>query len=128
VQRWIALTFLVASAGCGRSGVPVEGSVSLAGASVDNGTIAFEPADGKGPVVGGAIHDGKYRVPKEAGMLPGKKLARITAIYKTGRQVARGTGAAPGAMAEELKTILPAPAPCEIQPGPPNRLDFDLPQ
>jgi hypothetical protein len=103
------------------------GTVAIDGQPVGSGTIAFEPADGKAAVVGGEIHDGKYRIPREAGMQAGKKLARITAVYKTGRQVEVGMPAPPGTMVDEVKTMHPPPTPCEVTPEPEKRLDFNLP-
>jgi hypothetical protein len=125
-RRWGGSLLLIVCAGCGRGGVPVDGTVLVAGNPVADGTIAFEPADGAGLTVGAAIHDGQYHVGPEAGMQPGKKLARITAVYKTGRQVAVGTPAPPGSMADEVKMISPPPQPCEVTAGAEKRLDFDL--
>jgi hypothetical protein len=124
----LSVVLLGACLGCGRGGIPVAGTVSVAGKPVTEGTITFEPADGKGTTVGAMIHEGQYRVGKEAGMQPGKKLAHIMAVYKTGQQVAVGTPSPPGTMADEIKTISPAAEACEVSLGPENRLDFDVGQ
>ena len=53
-------------AGCD-SGPPtgdVSGTTSFEGVPIEEGSIAFFPADGKGPTAGGTIVDGKYSVKK----------------------------------------------------------------
>lgn len=62
----VAVGFLLAAslaAGCGGPKVgEVSGTVSYDGKPVEQGAIAFVPADGNGPTAGGAIADGKYTV------------------------------------------------------------------
>jgi hypothetical protein len=52
-------------AGCGDGMTEVAGNVKVDGKTVDDGAIAFYPADGKGPSAGGPIKNGQYsaRVP-----------------------------------------------------------------
>gem|GEM_PF-237125 len=45
----------------------VSGAVTLDGAPLADGTIQFQPADGKGPSAGANILDGQYRVKVTAG-------------------------------------------------------------
>jgi hypothetical protein len=57
---------LLAVAGCSGDGMTtVSGTIKHNGKLVESGAINFTPADGKGPVTGGAIKDGAYsaRVP-----------------------------------------------------------------
>lgn len=65
VVRVAAGVLLAASlaAGCGgpKTG-EVSGTVRYDGKPVEQGSIAFIPADGNGPTAGGAITDGKYSV------------------------------------------------------------------
>lgn len=63
----VAAGFLLAAslaAGCGgpKAG-EVSGTVRYDGKPVEQGSIAFVPADGNGPSTGGEIADGKYSVP-----------------------------------------------------------------
>lgn len=76
-RPWLALavTALAATAGCG--GPPqalARGRVTLDGQPLAHGTIAFLPADGKGPTAGGLVTAGGYEV---RGMAPGLKLVRV---------------------------------------------------
>ena len=77
---WLAVAVAVAvaavaTAGCG--GPPqaiARGRVTLDGQPLAHGTIAFIPADGKGPTAGGLVTAGSYEV---RGMTPGLKLVRV---------------------------------------------------
>src|SRR5215472_8383521 len=90
--RWLLWACAVAltASGCGSGKVPVNGSVLFAGKPVEEGMIAFEPADGKGPTTGGKIEEGRYELVGEAGAMPGQKIVRIVALRKTGRMVPAG--------------------------------------
>ena len=69
---------LALSAGCGSS-TAVSGSVEFEGRPVANGAITFTPEDGKGPVAGGPITEGKYRIEAIA---PGRKVVGIVGVKK----------------------------------------------
>ncbi len=71
------MAIALASAGCGGgSGQrPVSGTATLDGQPVENGEIAFYPADGAGTPQGGPITDGKFQF--EASV--GQKRVEITA-------------------------------------------------
>ena len=76
-RAWLALAIaaLAATAGCG--GPPLalaRGRVTLDGEPLAHGTIAFIPADGKGPTAGGLVTAGGYEV---KGMAPGLKVVRV---------------------------------------------------
>ena len=45
----------------------VQGSVTFDGQPVGQGSIVFEPSDGVGPVSGGSIEQGRYRLAGDAG-------------------------------------------------------------
>jgi hypothetical protein len=64
--------------GCGNS-TKVSGSVTFDGQPVANGNIEFRPQDGKGPVVGGEIHDGQYR---DVAITPGPKIVHVIGVKK----------------------------------------------
>lgn len=79
----LAVGFALA-AGCSDSGATVSGQVTYEGEPVKQGYITFAPADGKGPVAGGAITDGRYTVEK---LTPGSKLVRVEASSGPGPSV-----------------------------------------
>ena len=111
----LLLVCLAACLGCGTGLATVEGTVTFDGKPVESGSIVFEPADGAGPSAGGQIQNGKYQLAGEAGVMPGKKVVRITAIRSTGRQV---DAACPGrrervgrlhrGKVDELESYIPA--------------------
>lgn len=69
----VGLSLLI---GCGQAG-GLTGSVSYNGQPVERGSIAFTPVDGKGPVFGGKIENGKFDIPTAH---PGKKKAVVRGI------------------------------------------------
>lgn len=122
------MVLLLLVAGCGRS-VNIEGKVTFDGQPVESGTITFEPADGQGPTIGGAIEGGTYAVSGQSG---GKKVVRIRASRKTGRQIETGPPAPPGTMVDEVESYIPAiynsqsTLTCEVADGGAGRHDFEL--
>lgn len=64
--------------GCGSS-TTVSGGVTFDGRPITNGQITFLPEDGKGPVVGGPITEGRYRIDK---VPPGRKIVQIVGVKK----------------------------------------------
>lgn len=56
------ISLLLFAAGCGGGRANVEGQVTFDGQPVEQGTIVFEPVDGKGAAAGGTIQNGKYRL------------------------------------------------------------------
>ncbi|MFH1918534.1 MAG: hypothetical protein ABIP48_01420 [Planctomycetota bacterium] len=143
VRCWatvLVLVWLGTCVGCGNNLATVEGTVTFDGEPVDNGTIVLEPADGKGPTAGGKIEQGKYLLADEAGVMPGKKIVRITAVRKTGRQHdasmpgAEGAGgpSAPAVMVDQLESYIPAiynqksTLTFEVVAGKGNQHDFEL--
>lgn len=67
--------FVVGCSGGPGGSVTVSGNVTYDEKAVEEGYIAFQPADDKGNSVGGAISHGKYSV---SGIVPGKKRVLIT--------------------------------------------------
>jgi len=65
---------LSAVIGCGEATSSIGGKVTYKGQPVQNGSITFQPTDGKGPSAGGTITAGEYRV---EGITPGSKLVEI---------------------------------------------------
>jgi hypothetical protein len=60
--------------GCGKrqDRHEVTGEVTLQGRPLDDGIIQFAPLDGQATGDGAQIVQGKYRIPKEKGLAPGK--------------------------------------------------------
>jgi hypothetical protein len=115
--------------GCGGDRIAVQGEVTFNGQPVPEGSITFEPADGKGPVSGGIINAGKYHLEGETGTTPGQKIVRITAVRKTGRKIPVGEGSG---LTEEILPYIPANYNSEstlrvqVTPGKVNTHDFHL--
>jgi hypothetical protein len=80
--KWLILiaaaSFWPALHGCGGSNA-VSGSVTFDGQPVANGSIAFLPEDGLGPVAGDKISAGRYRVEN---IMPGRKIVQIIGVKK----------------------------------------------
>ena len=65
-----------------------SGEVTLDGQPVVEGAITFRPAEGNsGPVAGGPIDDGHYRIRQDKGPVIGKNRVEIRVPHKTGRQI-----------------------------------------
>ena len=112
VGRWagigLAASLLGMCVGCGGSNLAtVRGTVTFDGEPVERGSIAFEPADGVGPVAGGTIEGGKYLLAGEAGVTPGKKIVRITATRSTGKKIEAGPPEPAGTMVDEIVSFIP---------------------
>ena len=104
----------VPAIGCGtRSGpmrASVEGQVSVDGEPIEMGSITFTPAEGtSGPIAGGPIERGRYRITKGSGPVVGRQLVSIRGLKKSGRQVPVTAGAElpSGGLVEELIPAVP---------------------
>jgi len=124
---------LVVLSGCGDQGTTtVQGKVTFEGQPVESGKIIFEPADRIGATAGGKIEQGTYQFVGPKTISSGDKIVRITAVRKTGRQVAEGPPAAADSMVDELERYIPAiynrnsTLRREIISGQANEHDFDL--
>jgi hypothetical protein len=118
--------------GCGDGRVRVHGSVIYDGKPVEEGTIAFEPADGQGPSTGGPIADGKYDLKGNARATTGEKIVRIIASCKTGRKIPIPPPAHPGTTIDERIQCIPnqynerSTLRVQVTGGKDNNHDFDL--
>lgn len=72
----VALMASLASVGCSGAS-SVSGQVTYDGHLVEEGHITFAPVDGKGPVVGSPIRNGRFTV---AAIGSGTKLVKIEAV------------------------------------------------
>jgi hypothetical protein len=97
----------VALCGCGEDNPlgrkAISGAVTLNGQPLDNGSITFEPVDLNRGVGGGSnIVDGKYSLPEEQGLPPGKYVVRImSADASQTEPVEEMPGEAPKTLAKE---------------------------
>ena len=60
----------------------VTGTVSLKGQPLKEGTIFFAPGDNQGSQANVLITDGKYKVIRKEGLLPGRYVVRISSADK----------------------------------------------
>jgi hypothetical protein len=78
---------VTATLGCGSGSVgAVSGQVTIDGVAAETGTISFKPAEtptGKG--FGGAVSAGRFELPSNDGMRPGKYLVAVMAMKSTGK-------------------------------------------
>jgi len=131
LRMTLTIGVLMLLAGCGSGRFPVTGEVTFDGKPVEEGTISFEPADGKGPTTGGKIVGGKYEFKGNAAPLPGKKTVRIFAARKTGRQVAVKY-TTPKQMVDEIERYIPdiyntkTTLSCEVADRGVNQINFHL--
>ena len=90
VLGWVALCL----PGCGGGGgrVEVTGTVSVDGRPLESGSINFQPAErGSAPSSGGGVVEGRFDLPDNKGLVPGKYRVSIKAFKKTGRMFKLGT-------------------------------------
>ena len=68
--------------GCGASTATVSGEVTIDGQPLDNGVIAYAPADGPGASATAVVEKGKYRLQTT----PGAKWVQISAPIVVGQR------------------------------------------
>lgn len=119
-QRWcssakraIALLGLVTLASCGAETLSqVQGTVSVDGAPLDVGTIHFRPQDSATKAAAGAaVAAGRFALPAQPPLRPGKYSVAITGSKKSGKTFAdpqRG-------QVDELVQLKMADSPQEIE-------------
>lgn len=81
---------LIASYGCSASNrAEVQGTVTLDGQPLTQGTLAFFPTgDAKGPAAGGTIVGGKYFISADQGSTIGTNRVEIRSARATGKMLA----------------------------------------
>jgi len=76
----LAVSVVGCDSGSSKSGSPVSGSVTLDGTPLDHGTISFSSIDdAKRESSVATITDGKYQIPADNGLMPGKYRVSISA-------------------------------------------------
>jgi hypothetical protein len=126
---------LAVLAGCGgekQRQVPLEGTVTLDGKPLAEGSLRFLTASGKdGTIVCSAtVSDGRFVIPAEKGPVPGKYRVEINASRKTGRKLPHPV--MPSQTIDELTQYLPqcynlqSGLTAEVAATGPNRFEFPL--
>jgi hypothetical protein len=130
----LAVLALGALSGCGDSPSRQEiaGEVTLKGVPVDDGVIQFAPLDGQGTGDGSRIVKGKYRIPKEKGLSPGKY--RVSIYAGDGRSGAGNAspdspyaGQRPGQERVPPEYNEKSDVVKEVTKAGPNQFDFNIP-
>jgi hypothetical protein len=108
VPVFLVAVWLCAALGCaGDDRSEVSGTVKLNGQPIAEGAITFIPTDGnKGAATGAEIRDGKYHIPRSAGVTPGKNRVELRAFRDSGRKVQDPTGK-PGTLTAERVMAFP---------------------
>ncbi|MBO0699760.1 MAG: hypothetical protein J2P46_15290 [Zavarzinella sp.] len=79
----LAVLPVLALIGCGDTADgrrPVSGTVKFKGQPIKDGAIVlFEPLDNQGTAQNVAVSGGKFTIPRENGLKPGRYLVRVTA-------------------------------------------------
>jgi hypothetical protein len=122
---------LCATLGCSGGLSEVSGTVKINGQPVAEGAINFIPIDGNtGAGAGATIQDGRYHIPRSAGVAPGKNRVELRAFRETKRKVQDPTGK-PGELTTERVLAFPpefndhSTLVRDVRPGS-DTIDFDI--
>ena len=129
--RWICAVCLLAWSGCGRSDgrQAVDGTVTLDGAPLAQGSIAFRPLPGtSSPTAGGAIADGNFSLSSDQGPREGKFRVEITAPRNAGKKMDSKIHAMIDVYEETIheRYNRNSELTAEVTRGGPNRFNFTL--
>ncbi len=132
LRLWLPILLCIAACNRHPNAAGVEGNVSFNGKPVERGTVELHPIDGTvGPMVGGVIEKGTFRIPVEKGpIVGGTYCVRILGMEKTGeKQVNRDR---PNETSDVYANVIPAEynnqskLKAVISYDQPNRLDYSL--
>ena len=128
----VRVACLMVLAGCGQGSrrQSLEGTVTLDGQPLSEGSITFRPQQGtSGPTAGGKISEGCFSISPDAGTFAGTFRVEITASGKTGRKLKDHRT---GELYDEIAQFLPArynrqsELTADVQAAGPNRFEFTL--
>lgn len=86
---WLLPAVVLILSGCGGTDgrVGVSGTVTLDGQPAAEGAVNFQPAPGQsGNSAGSAVQNGKFEVPADKGLRPGKYVVTFQLFQHTGRK------------------------------------------
>jgi hypothetical protein len=130
----LGVTLLGLLGGCGDplNRQEITGEVTLKGQPVEDGIIQFAPMDGQGTGDGASILNGKYQIPRDKGLSPGKyKVTLYAGIGRSGEGDASPDS--PHAGLKPLRERIPpeyneqSKIVKEVTKDGPNKFDFDIP-
>jgi hypothetical protein len=135
MTRTATFVLAVAVIGCGEGRdnlprEPISGKVTVDGQPLDEGTISFVSADGKGPPAGGKIENGEYSIPRRDGPVPGDHRVYIFSPKPTGQKVKDNSE--PNVLRDVRAETLPSrynaktELKADIKAGGSNTFDFQL--
>ena len=133
-RAWVPLTVLLAVlVGCGESNrAAVNGTVTLDGQPIEDGTINFIPThDSAASAAWGPIKGGSYSIPAHEGPTVGSSRVEIRWTRKTGKKIPAIAPAPKGSFTEETREAVPvrynsqSELKRDLQKGE-NTLDFNL--
>lgn len=113
--------------------MPVSGSVTIKGQPLSEATILFFPLDNQDTSGGAAIAGGKYSIPKQNGLKPGKYLIRITAgdgVTMATPEEAAGPGGSTNIISVDRVPEdwnVKSDHKVDVTAGGPNQFDFAIP-
>lgn len=130
-----AAVFVSSLSGCSNDPLgrqAISGTVKVDGQPLAAGDISFTPAEGQPTSGGSPIRDGKYSVPRDMGLVPGKYRVEIHApVPGTGGQP--DENALPGDIPAPPKELIPADwnsastQSIEVKKQGSGAFDFDVP-
>ena len=131
-----AIFSLVPIIGCGGDNLPreaVSGSVSVDHKPLKTGMITFVPSGPDIPTQGGAnVVDGKYSIPRSAGLVPGKYKVVVSSGEGSVEKKVDDTNNMPGMPPVPAKEVIPpqygaaTTLGANVTAGGKNEFEFDL--
>lgn len=124
----VGLATMLGGVGCGGPDKrAVSGSVTLEGKPLDEAVIMFVPIDIQAGKTGAAIKQGRYEVPRDVGLLPGRYRVEI-ADDPPIDHAHRNPTSKPLASRRRLPVhySVASPLAIDVAPGGPTEFDFPL--
>ena len=110
----------------------ISGTVKVDGTALANGDISFQPVEGQATSAGDRITEGKFSVPRDKGLAPGKYRVEVHAPTPgTGAQI--DESALPGDIPAPPKELIPpewntaSTQTIDVRKQGPFVFDFDIP-
>ncbi len=126
----IILLYFISGCSSEKQRLPIQGNITFNGKAVMEGSIQFHPlVPTEGFLEGAMIQEGKYKIPAQKGLLPGKYQVLVSAPDYKGKKP--DPTAAPGAVYQS-KELFPeiyntkSTLAVEVTLQGPNNFDFHL--